>query len=396
MKTKILRLIMAAFTLSNYSSAAAEPSANGCFRLDEIQGRHVLVNPTGDPFFSLGVNHINAIQEDSKYDLLDKDFNGSWDAYSNAAVADLKAWSYNTAGYGSPKEIYPLIAYMEDSFLERNSNYLSDEEFFYPDVFDPEVQSEKLKKLQWMCRNNKNPNLIGYYWTDTPQWDLERSLRTRGTNWVLAIRELPAQAPGRIRYEQYLTDCAHEGVTATDEGFLGIIANEHYKLIGEATQRLHPNALIFGERYLMHDHPQVVLEAAMPYIDVLSIQPGNDLFEEEYFDALYASYGKPIIICDHQCSFPTPEYSETMWKQLESESAVAEMYRNYVAAAVAKPYIIGYHRCQYIDRYNEYPGVLKQGILREDGSAYKVLEAAITAANSYALETFADGMKSTN
>ena len=85
-----------------------------------------------------------------------------------------------------------------------------------------------------------------------------------------------------------------------------------------------------------------------------------------------------------------------MWKQLESESAVAEMYRNYVANAVAKPYIIGYHRCQYIDRYNEYPGVLKQGILREDGSAYKVLEAAITSTNASALETFADDIKSTN
>ena len=128
---------MAAFTLSNYSSAAAEPSANGYFRLDEIQGRHVLVNPTGDPFFSLGVNHINAIQEDSKYDLLDKDFNGSWDAYSNAAVADLKAWSYNTAGYGSPKEIYPLIAYMEDSFLERTSNYY---QMGFLLIFDPKCR----------------------------------------------------------------------------------------------------------------------------------------------------------------------------------------------------------------------------------------------------------------
>ena len=66
---------------------------------------------------------------------------------------------------------------------------------------------------------------------------------------------------------------------------------------------LTPNALIFGERYLMHDHPQVVWRLQYRYIDVLSIQPGNDLFEEEYFDALYASYGKPIIICDHQCAF---------------------------------------------------------------------------------------------
>jgi hypothetical protein len=55
---------------------------------------------------------------------------------------------------------------------------------------------------------------------------------------------------------------------------------------------------------------------------------------------------------------------------------------------IQKPYIIGYQRCQYIDRYNEYPGVLKQGLLREDGSAYTTLEAAVAATNAAILETF--------
>jgi hypothetical protein len=388
MKTKLFNAIMTAAILSANASAPANPAAEGCFRLDKIGARHVLLDPEGLPFFTLGINHINAVQEAAEPDIFAEAYEGDWSRYSEAAAKDLKGWHYNTAGYGSPQEIYPHLPYMEDSFLERNSNFLPDAEFFYPDVFDSKVQAEKLKKLRWMCRNTDNPNLIGYYWTDTPQWDLERSLKTRGTNWVITIRELPADAPGRIRYEQYLDTCKSGGEPATDEGFLALIAQAHYKLIGEATRELHPGALIFGERYLSNDHPEVVVEAALPYIDVLSIQPGSDRFEVEYFDALYEKYGKPILICDHQCSFATPQYEKTMWKQLESEQAVADMYRNYLAEASSRPYILGYHRCQYIDRFNEHPGVLKQGMLREDGTAYPVLQDAVKEANQATLDYF--------
>lgn len=393
MKTKLFITIMTAAILSTNASAPADSAAEGRFRLEKIGARHVLFDPEGEPFFTLGINHINAVQETAEPDIFAEKYGGDWSRYSEAAAEDLQGWHYNTAGYGSPQEIYPRMPYMEDSFLERNSNFLSDTEFFYPDVFDPKVQAEKLKQLRWMCRNTDNSNLIGYYWTDTPQWDLERSLRTRGTNWVIAIRELPADSPGRLRYEQYLNDCASAGKAATDEGFLALIAQAHYKLIGEATRSLHPDALIFGERYLLGDHPEVVVQAALPYIDVLSIQPGSDRFEAEYFDALYAKYGKPILICDHQCSFATPQYDKTMWKQLESEQAVATMYRNYLAEASARPYIIGYHRCQYIDRFNKHPGVLKQGMLREDGSAYPVLQEAVIEANRAALDYFSSQTK---
>ena len=388
MKTHIIAIIMTTVILNGNSATVPEGAGEGRFQLGTVADRHCLIDPQGQPFFTLGINHINGVQEAAKPDIFAERFQGDWVRYSEAAAANLKGWHYNTAGYGSPEAIYPLMPYMEDSFLERNSNYLPDAEFFYPDVFDPEVQAAKLKKLRWMCRNTDKPNLIGYYWTDTPQWDLERSLRKRGTNWVIAIRDLPANAPGRVRYEQYLRDCKTAGMEATEEGFLALIAQAHYKLIGEATRELHPGALIFGERYLVNDHPEVVLEAAMPYIDVLSIQPGGDRFEADYFDALYAKYGKPILICDHQCSFPTPQYDKTMWKQLESEQAVAAMYRQYLADASAKPYVIGYHRCQYIDRYNEHPGVLKQGMLREDGSAYAVLQEAVIKANRAALDQF--------
>jgi hypothetical protein len=358
------------------------------FRLKQVNGRHCLIDAKGILFFTLGVNHIEAIQEESEYPLFTEKYKNDWQEFSKVARDDLYRWSYNTAGYGAPHAIRPLMPYFADVFLERNSNFLSDEEFHYPDVFDPEIQAAKIAQLNKMCEQGDSENLIGYYWTDTPQWDLERALKTRGTNWVITIRELPLSAPGRIQYEAYLESSKEKGVPPSDEGFLRLIAREHYRLIGETTRKLSPHALIFGERYLLGDHPDCVLEEALPYLDVLSIQPGSDKFESEYFDTLYAKYQKPIIVCDHQCSFATPKYAQTMWHQLESEQAVAEMYCNYLKDMIQKSYIIGYHRCQYIDRYNAYPGVLKQGLLREDGSAYATLEAAVAMSNTATLETF--------
>ncbi|MCK5173710.1 MAG: hypothetical protein KAR47_09985, partial [Planctomycetes bacterium] len=158
--------------------------------------------------------------------------------------------------------------------------------------------------------------------------------------------------------------------------------------IGNETRRLHPGALIFGERYLKGDLPAEVLEEALPYIDVLAIQLGGDKFEGEFFDELHEKTGLPILICDHQCSFATDDYPKTMWKQLESEDAVGEAYARYLRDAVKKPYIIGYHRCQYIDRFAKHPGVLKQGILRQDGSPYEVMSKYIADANTEAIQLF--------
>ena len=107
------------------------------------------------------------------------------------------------------------------------------------------------------------------------------------------MRELPADAPGRMRYEQYL-EVAQLQMRSDRRGFSGSVAQAHYKLIGEATRALHPGALIFGG-YLLNDHPEVVLDRHA-YIDVLSIQPGSDRFEADNFDALYAKYGKPILV----------------------------------------------------------------------------------------------------
>ena len=367
--------------------------ATGAFHLEQFEGRHCLVTPDGHAFPSLGINHIQAISQKGTPDLFQEKYGRDWRRVSEGVLAELRQWGFNTAGYGSPAPLCRRMPYMAASYLEKTSNYLPDSEFFYPDVFDPKVQEEKRKILRHLCRDLNNPNLIGYYWTDTPQWDLKRARKKRGTDWVSALRGLPDEAPGRKRYEQYVAGCKERGVPPDDEGFLRLIAREHYRVMGEETRRLHPGALIFGERYLMRDHPDVVLEEALPHIDVLSIQPGGSGFDGPYFDRLHAKTGKPILLCDHQCSFATPDHPKTMWQQLGSEEAVGKAYARYLKDALEKPYIIGYHRCQYIDRFAEHPGVLKQGIIRQDGTSYKTLVRHIREANAEAIQRFSGNFR---
>jgi len=299
--------------------------------------------------------------------------------------------------------------------------YLPAERFSYADVFDPECQAQMRAKIRAMCdRSRQNENLIGYYWTDTPHWDLALAREKRGIDWVSYIRGLGGTAPGKLeyvaflqrRYEGDLTalnqvyglralefddlldhdfkdldlDRAH--VAQDDREFLRLIARTYYRIVGEANRDYDPGHLVLGEKYIDVDCPENVLREALPYIDVLSIQPCPPVFDGALFDRLYEITGKPIIVCDHQSSFATEEYPETMWPQLESEEAVGKAYAQYLRDAFAKPYILGYHRCQYIDRFVPRLGILKQGLIREDETPYATLVAHVQHANRQILRRF--------
>lgn len=378
-----------AIRLDSYGGAVSlKGEATGRFHLEELNGRHSLVTPDGHGFFSLGITHTAAIsrQGEGETDLFNERFGGDWERYSEAVRTNLKGWGYNTIGYDSPHPLRSMMPYLADSYPSQTSAWRPDEDFAFPDVFDSKWKRSALEKIRGMIGAERgNTNLIGYYWTDIPQWDLKRARATRGTDWVSSIRELPAIAPGRRRYERFL---AESGENASDEAFLKIIAREYYSTIGRETRRLDPRSIVFGERYLFLDVPEFVLEEALPWIDAIAFQPGGSKLDGPMLDRLYAFSGKPILICDHQCSFPTAAYPKTMWRQLPSEEAVGEAHAEYLAEVLSKPYILGYHRCQYIDRFNAASGVLKQGLIRQEGLPYYTLARSVAENNRMALQRF--------
>ena len=81
---------------------------------------------------------------------------------------------------------------------------------------------------------------------------------------------------------------------ATGWSLLRLIARELYKVIGEETRRLAPDVLILGALFA-HDHPDCVIEEALPYIDVLSIQPGGCNSRQPILTVCMPS-SKPILV----------------------------------------------------------------------------------------------------
>ncbi len=368
--------------------------ANGRFQLAKRNGRTTLVTPDGEPFFSLGVTHIQAIgapAEDEPNILADR-FGGDWSVMASKVNEDLRSWGYNSTGYGTPRLLGKLIPYAEGVHTADTSMYFANPQFSYPDVFDPAWQEEVKQTLQRKINAHKdNPNLMGIYWTDMPLWDLKYGKRSGKGDWVEAMKTLPEEAPGRQRYEAFLTE---EGDEATDEAFLRLIARTYYQVIGEETRRLAPDSIVFGERYGPNITPSFVIEEAAPWIDAVAVQPYGNEFNVADFDRIHrASGGKGIIICDHNISFPTKEHPKTMWTQLPTAKEVAQAHSRYLQDALSKPYILGYHRCQFIDRFQAHQGVLKQGLLRGDGNPYEELVELLTETNRAVLERFAAAVR---
>ena len=365
----------------------------GRFQVAKMNGRATLVTPEGKPFFSLGVTHIVAIGAPTggEPNVLADRFNGDWSEMAAKTNENLRAWGYNSTGYGTPRPLGKLIPYTEGVHTAETSMYFGNKQFSYPDVFDSGWQEKVKQTLQRKIEPHKdNPNLMGIYWTDMPLWDLNYGKRSGKTNWVEAMKALPEEAPGRQRYEEFL---AEQGDQATDEEFLRLIARTYYKVIGEETRRLAPDSIIFGERYGPNITPSSVIEEAAPWTDAVAVQPYGNKFNVADFDRIHrASGGKGIIICDHNISFPTKEHPKTMWTQLPTVEKVAQTHAKYVNDALSKPYILGYHRCQYIDRFQAHLSVLKQGLIQADGSPYEELVQLLTKTNEEVQERFAAAM----
>ena len=172
-----------------------QADGDGRFQLGKVNGRDCLIDPDGKPFLSLGVNHIqNVFQGEGA--LL-----GDQRQACEDILQRLTYWGYNTGGYGTPEPLCQMLPSFAPMYLTKNANYMSNEQFEYCDVFDPVVQQKMREVIQYeIGKQAGNSTLIGYYWTDTPQWNLERARKKRGTDWVSMIRKLPPGAPGKMRY----------------------------------------------------------------------------------------------------------------------------------------------------------------------------------------------------
>ncbi len=400
----------------------------GYFQLQYLHNRHLLITPDGKPFFALGLNHISVALDKA---VINEDSNGLqriWD--------DLHKWGFTNCGYGCPDSFKSKMPFFESIRLLSNGHYLSRRDFSFDDVFSHSFKAKCTEKIKAICsKHRENPFLIGYYWTDTPRWDLATSRRKHGLDWVSYLRNLDAKAAGKKAYveflrSRYLTidslntiygihfrsfeslygarfdhlDPNVEPIKSDDQDFLAVIAEKYYSLAYGQIKNHDPNHLIFGDKYLANDHPDQVLRVAAKYVDAIALQPGptqapgpgpgedERLFDSGYFASIHKYTGKPIIICDHQTSFYTEDFPVTLWHQFQSEQESFDHLKVYLQEVVKTPYLLGYQRCQYIDSYDVRRGLLKQGLIRENGTYHEIFNANLKTLHEGILEEFKKNM----
>ena len=200
---------------------------------------------------------------------------------------------------------------------------------------------------QTCLQNRDNPNLIGYYWTDLAAWPLKNSV---GKNWVDFIRDLPADAPGRKAYAEFLKTWKGDNAQARDLGFLRIIAREYFRVMGEANRKHDPDHLIFGDRFAFNTIVPEVLEELVPWVDAIAIQPNfQPGFPKAKYQEIHELTNKPILICDFAIRFKDGDKKIRGWKLQEDARAAGVEYSKYIRAALETPYIIGAFWCNPVD-----------------------------------------------
>jgi len=395
---------------------------NEYFTIQKINGRYCFVTPEGHGMLALGVTHLGAVQQVAPNNIFQTRYNSNWDTYSNEAEQNLRSWGFNCLSYDSNAEMYKRMPGMLACYPIKNSEWRSNTEFSYEDVFDPAYHTIVENDIEHMVNQaGNNKNIMGYYWNDIPQWNLDKTYKKRGTNWLMFFRGLSASAPGKTVYVDFLkkqhhndlesvnanytikatswndvksssfssTDRNNATVKSDDEEFLRLIAREFYRVLGTYTKKKDPQRLILGERFFFDDHPDCVLEEQNKWVDAIAFQPGGAQIDIAEYEHIYSIVHKPIMICDHQRSFYTDQYPKTMWQQLASQKEAGKSYNDYLNAALIKPYILGYNHCQYISR--EVGNVLKQGLLDIYGNPYKTLVESITKTNKELIKRFSQG-----
>ena len=378
---------------------SVQRQATGWFRLEVIGGRHFFITPTGHPYLALSVCHLTVARLPGQ-----------------AIAENLKAFHYTCAGYNVPADMNQIFPYLEEIYVlgPRKSLTGTGGQFIWHDVFDPAVIARNDEIIRRACANHRdNRMLVGYYFMDIPLWNLVRARAVGQDDYVAFMKRLGPAAPGKKAYVAFLQERHANRIDAlnADYGtafasfedillhpfpalstvggnefkddllFEGVIAEQYYSTNCRAVRTHDPNHLILGDKphiYTGEPNPlpdEPVLRAAGRHVDVFSVE---SQWCRNFTDGPHADYariheitGKPIMIGDGDTCSKQPQIDEARAER-------ANRLGDYIARAFQTGYILGFGKCQYVDRPNTNSTA---GIVNTDNTPRRAYTDIITVRN---------------
>jgi hypothetical protein len=274
---------------------SATKSRGGFFTVAPRGGRWWLLTPEDAPFFSLGLNHIDSspLRAPEGDDVWRAKYGNSMERWLKEAVAsDLRDWGFNTVGWTQEVVVRgttihrhsPAFTFEEYQWLGLPYCHLLpfaeihqwEAETRHPDFLSKDFEDwcDYVSRSQ-CARFVDDPKLIGYFYSDCPMW-----VHTRPDNrW-----KGPLFAPEKLETEAGRKE-------------LSRLAARYYQVTHDAIRRYDRNHLILGDRYEANAPlPMEVVEAAKPFVDVLSFQDFKD--PVKHLADWHARSGKPVLWAD--------------------------------------------------------------------------------------------------
>ncbi len=337
-----LGLMGAAGAGLNQIWADEKRASPGFFSVAKNNGRHQLIDPQGQPFWSIGMNHVDpaTLRYRESGDVWTEQFDNSMERWLGAVREDLTDWGFNTLGWNQE-------AVMWNDQYRTHSRSFTFEEYQWLDMpychLLPFIESHqwevqtRLPDLRsrgfadWCdyvardqcARMNNDPNLIGYFFTDCPTWIHS----SEATAW-----KAPLFDPDMLK-------------TSAGQRELRDLANTYYQVTTNAIKRYDSNHLILGDRYDA-DRPlaKEVLSAALPYVDVFAFQCFADADGVKKRLGRWAAEfpDKPILLADNARWHPSADQG---WPPAATRHLDPAAYADIMQELKRMPQCIGYHLC---------------------------------------------------
>ena len=290
------------------------------FTVGKQNGHWWFFTPEKKPFFSIGMNHIDsaALRYPESGNIWQTKYQNSEQQWiQQGVVPDLNAWGFNSIGWTQEVvvrgesmhrhsrsftyEEYQWSAMPYCHLLPFTETHQWDRETSYPDVFSREFEEWCDFVARKDCVQMANdPNLIGYFYVDCPSWVHCQKGNPKG----------PWFDPARLD-------------TTSGRKELGKMATQYYRITHDAIRRYDPNHLILGDRYEGRSAlPDEILEAAVPYVDVLSFQYFSRAEEIcPDFERWHTLTGLPVLLADAAPPRRQPGAYEPMIRGLREHSS---------------------------------------------------------------------------
>jgi hypothetical protein len=335
--------------------------ATGYFHTERINGKVYIIDPIGNPYYSLAVNTVSTGASTNQRKLTIEQYGSEEEFYAAVATDLLGNFGINAAYTSDATANAELIkngmtvvvstggisSYMGSLGLSVSTGGSS--EFFYNDtmnVFDPDFITFADAKIKAAVEPYVNePYLLGY----TSDNEI-----CGGDNFLERYLTIPASEPVNAfsyatawtwfcRATESINPSLDDITPELSQEFLAFVYNRYFKIIDSTIEKYDPNHMYIGTRaHTPTKDKEGYLRAAGQYLDVITTNMyGRQNYAEinRQIDKIYQYSGLPIIVSEFGMralesvdmnGYQLGNYGDTACWLFETQQQRANSYESYI------------------------------------------------------------------